>query len=147
MTTLDKLTLEGAQSIFAVANTPLYLLRKLRAETGVQLLGSAFGADEVFEALNIAVLQPPQTLQDLVRPYVYLIALSLNRDKSYLERAAKLTAPHHHWFQYIGNVLIKEYQVTGVSKLTATVFDPKPRSSFKVTASNSKFPFTQGTDK
>lgn len=146
MKTPDRIDLDGAQRIFAAANTPLFLLRKLRADPEVQRMSSDCDAEDVLDALNDAVLRRPKTLEDLVRPYAYLVALSLNQTKSYLERAAKIHAPYHNWFKYIADVLIKKYQATSFSVMKAPSYLREPGSSFRVTTPEKRSVIVKGTD-
>ena len=146
MKTLDQMNLDGAQGIFATANTPLFLLRKLRANPDVQRINSVCDAEDILEALNRAVLHKPQTLEDMVRPYAYLVALSLNQTKSYLERGATIPAPHHAWFQYIGEVLIKTYQTTAFSVIESPPYLSEPVISFRGTSTAKQSVIIRATD-
>ena len=142
----DQIDLDGPQRIFAVANTPLFLLRKLRADPEVQRMSTDCDAEDVLDALNAALPSQPQTLEDLVRPYAYLVALSFDQTRSYLERAAKIHAPYHNWFKYIADVLIRKYKVTSFSVMTAPSYLPESRSSFRVSTPEKRSVIIKGTD-
>ena len=95
---LNQIDLTEAEAAFAVANTPQFLLRKLRADPAVRQIQSQFKGKDVLKALKAAVHHKPNTLRDSVRPYVYLVALFYYLDISYLRGAAKIVAPHFDWF-------------------------------------------------
>lgn len=115
MTSLDNISLERAEASFAVANTPLFLLRRLQSDSAVQdITNSGIGGSTILRALKKAIRLKPRTLHDAVRPYVYLVALSQNRDVSYLEEASRLDAQHFDWFGYIASVLMETYRPTSV---------------------------------
>ena len=146
MKTPGQMNLDGAQGIFAAANTPLFLLRKLRADPDVQRINSDCDAEDILEVLNSAVLHKPQTLEDMVRPYAYLVALSLNQTKSYLERGAKIPAPYHVWFQYIAEVLIKTYKAISFSAIKAPSILLESGTSFRVITTEKRSVIVNGTD-
>ena len=66
--------LTNAARVFAVANTLLFLVRKLRFDPLVQELGRRFSGTELLDALRSSVAEDPKNLEGAVRPYVYLVA-------------------------------------------------------------------------
>ena len=112
MIALHQIDLSQAEANFAVANTPLFLIRKLCADPAVQKISSSFSGDDILRTLKIDASDKPATLLDMVRPYAYLVALYFNKDASYLKKAAKIPVKHFDWFQDIANVLINTYQST-----------------------------------
>lgn len=141
MKTLDQVDLAEAEAIFAIANTPHFLIEKLRADPAVRSINSIFKGEDVLNELEAAVNDKPPTLRAALRPYAYLVALFLNPNISYLERAAKLPAPNFDWYEYIGNVLIKEYQSTSHTIINAPAQLTKPLFSQRTTASKTHFVF------
>lgn len=143
MKTLEQIDLTEAVEIFAVANTPNFLIRKLRDNPAVRLIHSTFKGNEILQALKTAVSQEPRTLLDSVRPYVYLVALSFNPNISYLKRAAIIATPHFDWFAYAGNVLIKSYQPTSILSFDVPLRPMELQNSFKRKPSKTQTPTTR----
>lgn len=146
MKTLDQVDLAEAEAIFAIANTPHFLKEKLRADPAVRSINSTFKGEDVLNELTAAVHDKPLTLRATVRPYAYLVALSFNPNISYLERAAKLPAPSFDWFEYLGNVLIKEYQSISNTIINAPAQLTEPVFSHRTKASKTNFIIPPGTN-
>ncbi len=138
MNTLDQIDLSEAEAAFAVANTPQFLLRKLRADSAVRQIYSQFKGNDVLKALKAAVHDKPNTLRDSVRPYIYLVALSYYLDVSYLRGAAKIVATHFDWFEHLANVLIKTPQTTSIRSFDVPVNLIEPPVSTDTTSSTSR---------
>ena len=119
MTRLINENLSGAEAAFAVANTPLFLLRKLRSDAAVQKISAQNSATRIFQELKLGLKTKPETLTALVEPYVFLVALSQKDTLATLRRAQNLKAPYHPWFQYLAKVLLKSYAPTATAKITA----------------------------
>jgi hypothetical protein len=106
------LDLADAEMALAVANTPLFLLRKLRSDSSVQSISRAKSVAEILDALIFQLKRQPENLTQEVEPYVYLVALSMKRDLPSLKQAANMDAPHTKWFRYLAEVLVDEYKPT-----------------------------------
>ncbi len=122
-----------AEKAFAVANTPLFLLRKLRSDPAVLEISQTVPPGTIFAALKDSLRRSPKTLSDAVQPYVYLVALSLTRDLQGLKEAAQLEAPYADWFAYIAKVLVDTYQPT----VLETIQVPNTVISFGTTSKSS----------
>jgi len=114
MTQIDTQTAEAA---LAVANTPLFLLRKLRADPIVASLARDRNAEELLSSLREISQKEPQTLQDLVLAYVYLVSLSLKENLSNLHAAAAIPI-QAEWYRYIANYLAQSAEPTVRVNLT-----------------------------
>ena len=57
-------------------------------------------------------------MADFVAPYLYLVAISGKNDQDILLQASRIPAPHHDWYGYIADALIKTFRVTSVGDLT-----------------------------
>jgi hypothetical protein len=101
--------LTNAGNVFAVANTPLFLLRKLRFDPVVQELSRRFTGQELLQALRASVIENPSDLAEAVRPYVYLTALSLMPSDEALRETSSICAPFYDWLEYIRDYLIETY--------------------------------------
>ena len=140
MRTLSQIKLPQAESIFAVANTPNFLLRKLRADPAVQEIGRTFSGDDIMRELKAVISVKPTKLHDAARPYAYLVALSYNEDISYLKKATRITAKRFDWFQHIARVLVESHKPTLVKSfdvLPQTVASPQVSSKVVTPISHS----------
>ena len=127
MTSLNALSLDQAEASFAIANTPLFLLRKLQSDPAVQeIVKSGVDGSTILRALKRAIRSKPRTLHAAVRPFVYLVALSFNREVSYLKDASELDAQYHDWFGYIARVLVETYRLTSVETVDVPNMIPSP---------------------
>lgn len=114
----DDIDTLGAEGSFAVANTPLFLLRKLRGDPAVIELARNFSASDILRALKKSIRKRPHSLSDSVRPYVYLIALSIVGDAAELKEASTLAAPDADWFSYLANFIFVTHRPTTYTKIT-----------------------------
>ena len=105
------------ESYYTVANTPLYLIEKLRADRTVQELARISDPTKTFSALVASLRKKPITSRDVVLPYVLAMMLFLQQDLASLNKARKLAAPHHKWFEYICSVLAELYQPTSLDSV------------------------------
>ncbi len=104
--------LTQAAQAYAVANTPLFLIRKLNEDASVNQMSSLPG-NELFHALELAIGQRPESLIDYVRPYAYLVALSKQPQVSYLRDVTKISKINDwDWLSYIAEVLLQTYAPT-----------------------------------
>lgn len=104
MNDAERERLARATKHLAVANTPFFLLRKLREEESTRLFGS-HPAEDTLSLLSRALALEPETIEDAVAPYFYLVALSFNQNKRALLAACDLKALHHRWYPDLCAVL------------------------------------------
>lgn len=116
---IRRMKLLDAQKIFATANTPLYLVRKLRVAPSVERIAREKSGFQIFRALRASLKEQPDGFRDAVLPYAMIVALSLQSKSKYLFEAANLNAPHHQWFDYCCKYLIAGYQTTSKAKFGA----------------------------
>jgi hypothetical protein len=106
------INLDEAKRAFVVANTPLYLARRLQQDSNVRKLSDLSG-DELLKLYTEAVTRSPVALDELVIPYVCLAALSLQGDLRPLKMTTGIRpAPGYKWLDYIQQVLIQSYNPT-----------------------------------
>ena len=101
--------LANAGRVFAVANTPLFLVRKLRSDPVVQELSRRFSGQALLQELRVSVMENPSDLAGAVRPYVYLTALSLMPSPEALSQTSSIRAPYCDWFDYVRDYLLETY--------------------------------------
>lgn len=109
--------LSEAEATMAVANTPLFLLSRLKHDPEVIRLSQSFSSDDLLTILNQSLQSPPLTLRAEVAPYVYLAALALKGDFSSFKRALTFTSSDFKWFSYLANYLVKTFIPTKVESL------------------------------
>src|SRR5436309_2500197 len=109
---MDGINFRQAQGSFLIANTPIFLLRKLQADAAVQRLAASMTGEQLLAGLRTVSATEPQTLEQAVLPYIFLVALSFRMDEPALLRRATLVTPHsaHRWFDYIRTILIQTRQ-------------------------------------
>src|SRR5215469_15030995 len=117
MSGLKDIDLKQAEQTLAVSNTPLFLLRRLRADLSVQGIATTFSSDDILRELKRLLSKKPASLSDAARPYAYLVALSFLNSASFLQQAAQLKAKYHGWFPYLAQVLIETFTPTSVQPI------------------------------
>ncbi|HTQ59586.1 MAG TPA: hypothetical protein VMI32_05155 [Candidatus Solibacter sp.] len=99
---------EAAQSL-AVANTPYFLLRKLKTDPAVREISERFSQDEILDGLRTALEADPTESVNAVRPYVYLAALSQKPSPEALKAATTLQADKWEWYLLIAASFLETY--------------------------------------
>jgi hypothetical protein len=120
-TTIRNVNYDTAIANFVVANTPIFLLRKLRSDSCVWRLAQLCSADELFSELAASLANKPESLADAVKPYALVAALAQKGDLTLLREIAKHPAPFSDWFSEITNILIQ------TTESTATTFFMPPQ--------------------
>lgn len=108
MNSLNEADLTAACGAYAVANTPYFLIRKLRQDPIVSEIARSFSADVLFAELGRALEARPDDSVGWVRPYVYLVALAMAGQDQKLREAADLpNANRWDWFDHMRRVLLE----------------------------------------
>jgi hypothetical protein len=68
----------------------------------------------IVRTLRQSLPRKPRALRAAVWPYVALVALSKKPNVAFLREAARLPAPFHPWYQFLAQVLLRDYQPTEV---------------------------------
>ena len=135
MKSTHAIDLTEATQAFAVANTPLFLVRKLRADEAVRSLAREFGEQELLEGLRLSIAEQPTDLTSAVRPYAFLVALSLKLQADGIKKAAEISAPNWEWFDYISNYLITSFHPVQTTRIVLSTqsqpmeYEAPPRST------------------
>jgi hypothetical protein len=132
---LRSVDLSSAQSAFMVANSPLFLLRKLRDDPTVATIARRSRGATILSQLRRSLSREPRALHTAVVPYVYLVALSMQPDIKYLREASALPAPHHAWYTYLSGVLLQSYKPTTVQMVTVPSKEAE-RSTINASSNN-----------
>jgi hypothetical protein len=105
----DNFDLTEASRAYAVANTPLFLIRKLSDDPAVRTISEACTGEEILSELERTIQSEPQSALEAVRPYALVVALSLKSTNEHLNRAAAFTTSSFGWYGYITQVLTETY--------------------------------------
>jgi hypothetical protein len=120
MTTLEPIDLREAETAVVVANTPIFLARRLRENPALQRALELHGPEKIFGALEKISGCKPTDLKQATEAYFYLVTLSLQNNALWLHRARALPCPHVKWFKDIADYLISIAKAT----TTASVGNP-----------------------
>ena len=126
MTALAHIMLDDAERFVAVANTPIFLARRLREDPAAKRAHEFHGAQAIYSALEGIVARQPATLADAAEVYLYLVALSFDNDLSWLRRTCSLPSPHIKWYQAVGDYLLAV--ATSTLTMSAQLSTPAPGS-------------------
>jgi hypothetical protein len=126
-----KVDLTSASAVYAVSNSPLFLLRKLRADAAPRAIASSASKEEILTKLEASLSIKPKSLEEAVLPYVLLVALSQMNDVSSLEKASGFRALYHDWFTYVAVALVQLFRPTIISQISspAKLLGPLPSST------------------
>ena len=94
------------QNIFTVANTPVYMYRKLRQSRAVAEIVNSYSEQEIFEALSDACNKTPHSLRELTIVYSLLTALSFFPHQNI--ELDKLNVLGVKWFSELRKLVMNE---------------------------------------
>lgn len=77
MISLDDLSLSSVEMAYIVANTPSFIVRKFRDDPVVRELAKSSKTSDLKEALRNCLAAAPETMRQLVSPFVFASALNL----------------------------------------------------------------------
>ena len=122
----DDIDLTEAGNIYLIANTPLFLMRRLQEDPAPDLLSRNFTSEEVLVDLRRVLEESPEDPVQAVRPFVYLLALrnqalrgGSSADIFFV--AARLTSHFHPWYATVARTL----ETTFVPQVNETVWVSK----------------------
>jgi hypothetical protein len=125
--------LTGASRVYGVANTPLFLVRKLQADPAIRALGERCTGEKIIAALRQALSAEPVDSVDAVRPYALLVALWFKPEIEHLKEAARLQGGSFTWYSLIAETLLSTFSPvhTQVVQVPGCLPSPivSPRSS------------------
>jgi hypothetical protein len=138
MSALNEISFTEAEHTFAVANTPLYLIRKLRQDLTIYEISRSFSGDQILAELDSALRVKPASLADYVRPFVCLVALWHKPEDKYLKMSPQIpNATEGDWYNYVRRVLIETYSPTINLRVQAP-----PRAQLSRPSVHTDAPFT-----
>jgi hypothetical protein len=98
----------SAKEAVLVANTPSFLLDRLRKDSGVRFVLDKMKPLEIVAALRDGLANPPLDAVSLVPIYVYLVALSSTDpdDKETWNRFREIDLSRLEWGEAIRNIIL-----------------------------------------
>lgn len=103
----------NAEANFVVANTPNFLIRKMRDDPAALALSQSLSGQQILEIFKAGVASEPATMRELVIPYLCLSALSRKETASYLIAAtAVASAEQFKWMAAYNKILVETYRPT-----------------------------------
>jgi hypothetical protein len=110
----------NAESSFVIANTPSFLLRRLREDKASYQLSQSMSDRDLLATFTAAISEKPETMRDQITPYLILVALSLKTDVKFLRDAKTLAAgatTSYKWLDACAQILIEEFRPTSLVKM------------------------------
>jgi hypothetical protein len=119
MTAIPSIDLRDAVTTVAVANTPVFLARRLRENSSLKLAYTTHGSAKIFAALEGISKKNLTDIEDVTEVYFYIVALSLDSDLSWLNRLKGFTFPYVKWTREIIEYLLSIVKSTTIKEMTA----------------------------
>jgi len=106
---LETFDLSQAAYTYGLANTPLFLVRKLQDDPAIRAISNSCSEDVILQSLRLLMGQEPTSALEAVKPYAYLVALWFKPEIGPLQQAAEMKTRAHQWYSYVAEVLIETY--------------------------------------
>lgn len=105
-----QLATPSAKEAVLVANTPGFLLNRLRRDTAVQTVIDTMSFDNIVMALRDSLSHAPSNALDLVPSYIYLTALSVANptDINDLDKISSLDLSNLEWGNAMRSMILAE---------------------------------------
>jgi hypothetical protein len=113
----DSLDLTNANEVVLVANTPAFLLDRLRKDSSVAHIAQTVSTSAILGELSLLSAAPPQRVQDVVRRYVYLAALALKDPGEIWPGLAEIDLSGVQWGDQLRAMI--EAQTVATSRIVA----------------------------
>jgi len=101
----EEINLTETANIYLVANTPIFLIRRLQADPSVFALAQRCEAQDLYDSIVSSLAKSPENPVEAVRPFAFLVALRIQNSAELFYRAAELPAPHLPWFSTVARML------------------------------------------
>jgi hypothetical protein len=137
MKQLHEIDFTAASLALAVANTPSFLIRKLKSDPGVKFIADSYSDEQILNELRATPNADPAEPLNAVRPYAYLTALWMKPRPDALRIAAELETSRWRWYSVIASFLLDTYspissqtvQAPHIAKWSATPSSTVPASN------------------
>jgi len=122
-----------AASILAVANTPLFVVRKLRERPDILTLALSMDIADIAEKLKKSAGSSPRNVRESAAPYLYATLLSMRGDARSIASVLRVN-PSYRWFGNIAEFLIKTTVSTSRKSIDLTgSFDESVKNVYPIT--------------
>jgi hypothetical protein len=97
----------SAKEAVLIANTPAFLLERLRKDIAVQYILDSMSGREIVRTLSEALASPPKDPSEIVPLYIYLVALSSvdPEDQELWNQIRSLDLSHLEWGEAIRRLI------------------------------------------
>ncbi len=114
---LNDFRFESAQHTLAIANTPSFIIRKLKEDSEVQLLSRHFSGAALLQMLqNTLNVDAGDDLRARVLPFVLLVAVALSQDRVLPDTAQIVGDYQPEWFDDARSLLLATYRPSTFTK-------------------------------
>lgn len=137
LTLFDELDLSNANEVVLVANTPTYLLDRLRKDASVAHISQTVSATEILDALRATSATEPQRVQDVVQRYIYLAALAMKDPSEIWPGLAEIDLKKLEWGDQLREMIKAESVATNRIVIAARAAEIS-RAVLRIEASNSR---------
>jgi hypothetical protein len=99
----------GAREAVLFANTPSYILSRIRKDASAAYVAETLSAEQILEGLRNMLETPDADVHRLVRVYVYLVSLALKEDVSkFSSELRSLNLSGVQWARQIADSILSE---------------------------------------
>jgi len=119
----SEVDLSEAGNTYLISNTPLFLARRLQADSSVEALGRLCSGEDLYAAIVESLAVNPENSIEAVRPFVYLVALRNQGSPELFSKAAELRSHFHPWYTIVARAL----EVTFIPQVNESVWVGPPQ--------------------
>lgn len=119
MIDLKDIRLDNARSVYMTANTPMYIVRNLRADSEIVKLHLNNSTETILAEIEDRLGRLPLDFNDRILPLVLLAALALKQNRTAMLDAARLNGQHYRWYKQVADSLTQQIRSTSISNITA----------------------------
>jgi hypothetical protein len=141
MTLPSYIDLSSVEDAYLVANTPHYLLRRLRGNPIVRTLTQSLSPEELASAYRASVHKSPDSFRELVVPYICIVAIATTGRMDLLKELEGVSINSgYKWLRQIVEIVIetfrptitKELRISPTLQIGATQYNTVPTKSVKL---------------
>lgn len=118
MIDLKGINLANARSVYMTANTPMYIVRSLRADPEIFKLHLKNSAEAIMAEIKNRLGHQPLDFEDRILPLVLLAALALKQNRTAMVEAARLDSENYRWYKLVADSLLQQIRPTTTSQVT-----------------------------
>lgn len=107
--------LKSAKQAFVIANTPQFLVKKLRFDPQIGVLARSNDPENAVNILRYLLSKIPEDVDELVFSYAIIVSLSMISDLKYLRMVRDIPSPNHKWIQDIVDILMSTTSISTYS--------------------------------